>query len=333
MKVTAKEITITNHDGSWFQTFPAYGRYPVGGSVPGASPDAVYVFDEEVAQSIVANFHAARENLAGWPGILVDREHFSCDPDKTSDAMAWATDIRVNEDGSIWTKWKFTPEGQRLWDDKVLVSRSPCFDCVADDDDVKKAREFRAYQLISIGMTNTPHFKTLSPLAAAKSAAEANTKENENMEKIIEALGLQPGATEDEVLAALAALKDKASAAENHAAECEERCKKCEGECRALKAEQFLKDHAEQIADAAKCREVYMKDPELAEAMLASCKAAPAPAAQQVLATAKAKTPADASARIAARDKAVADYRAAHGCDFTTAWGACRDTHPELFAD
>jgi len=114
-------------DGArWFQTFPAYGRYPVGGTVPKARDDAEFVFDEAAAKSIMEDF-AAQKARADWPGVLVDREHFSADPDKASDAMAWATDIRQEADGSIWTRWEFTPEGERLWNEKVLVSRSPLF--------------------------------------------------------------------------------------------------------------------------------------------------------------------------------------------------------------
>jgi hypothetical protein len=119
---------------SWFETFPPYGRYPVGGIVPGSAQNACFVFDEASAKEIVRRFRkdAERED---WPGVLVDREHFSCDRDKPSDAMAWAKDIRVDDDGSIWTRWEFTAPGRELWDGKVLVSRSPYFECVQDGDD------------------------------------------------------------------------------------------------------------------------------------------------------------------------------------------------------
>ena len=37
----------------WFQTFPPYGRYPVGGTVKGAAKDAVFVFDEAAARAVL----------------------------------------------------------------------------------------------------------------------------------------------------------------------------------------------------------------------------------------------------------------------------------------
>ena len=93
---------------TWFQTFPPYGRYPVGGIIEGAAEDAEFVFDEAVAKSVMEAFRAAARNPE-WPGILVDEEHYSTDRSKSSAAMAWAKDIRQEADGSIWTRWEFTP--------------------------------------------------------------------------------------------------------------------------------------------------------------------------------------------------------------------------------
>ena len=267
---------------SWFETFPPYGRYPVGGIVPGAAQNACFVFDEASAKEIVRRFRedAKRED---WPGVLVDREHFSVERDKPSDAMAWAKDIRVDDDGSIWTRWEFTAPGRELWDGKVLVSRSPYFECVQDGDD------FRPIRLISIGMTNTPHFTELSTLAAARAAEVTNNKGEIQMNKIIEALGLGEGATEEDVLAAIDALKQQASDAVAKAEEAEKAKDESVAECRALKAEAFVAAHADRIADAAAAKAAYVKDPAIAEQMLAACKTAEAAKPQQVLAPAKAQ--------------------------------------------
>ena len=280
----------TDADGArWFQTFPPYGRYPVGGTIPGAKPGAEFVFDEASARAVIASFEEDARR-PDWPGVLVDREHFSTDPGKTSDAMAWARGIRQDDDGSIWTRWEFTPAGARLWEDKVLVSRSPYFLNEAD----AGGMEYRPTRLVSIAMTNTPHFRNLSTLAAARAAEVSQNKEN-NMDKILEALGLQPDASEEEVLGAIAALKDKASAqaaaaeeAMNDKNKAEKERDEAVAECRGLKADAFIREHADKIADAAACREVYVKDPALAEKMVAACRGAePAKPAQQVLASAR----------------------------------------------
>ncbi len=240
-------------NATWFQTFPPYGRYPVGGTIPKADKDAVYVYDSAAAQKIVESFRAAAKR-ADFPGVLVDREHDSLDPKKPSDAMAWAKDIRQEEDGSIWTKWEFTPKGKELWETKTLINRSPAF-----YSDKVNAKEYHPCELVSIGMTNTPHFTELSNLAAAR-AAEVNNQEGEiQMKKLMCELGLDENATEDAAIAACKALKkqrDDALAA-----------------CRESECEAFLEANKGKIADVAACREVYMANPDAAKKMLGACKA------------------------------------------------------------
>ena len=277
------------HEGSdalWFETFPPYGRYPVGGTVEGAKDDAEFIIDEAAAKSVIDNFRAA-QSRADWPGVLVDREHFSADRGKTSDAMAWARDIRQDADGSIWTRWEFTAPGRELWDGKVLVSRSPYFACE------REGKDYRPVALLSVAMTNTPHFSELSTLAAARAAEVTNKQGEIQMDKIIEALGLGEGATEEDVIAALDALKQKASDAVAKAEEAEKEKDEAVAECRALKAEAFVAANAGKIADVAAAKAAYVKDPATAEAILAACRAPTAgrdvpDAPQQILAAAKA---------------------------------------------
>lgn len=336
MAGTLQAACTAHEDGGagaarWFQTFPPYGRYPVGGTIKGAREDAVFVFDEAAAKAIIEDFRA-KAKRAGWPGVLVDREHFSNDPEKTSDAMAWAREIRQDADGSIWTRWEFTPEGERLWTGKVLVSRSPLFLSVP----AKGGREYRPFALESIGMTNTPHFRDLSTLAAAREAAEVTTHEGEiQMEEILKALGLAEDASPADAVAAIEALKQKASAAESAATDAKKERDDAVAQCRKVQADAFIAANRDRIADEAKCREVYVKDPELAEAMLAACKAPAAQPAQTVLAAARARTPGrgDADGTTARRDAAVLDYRNTHKCSHADAWAACRAAHPELFED
>ena len=260
---------------TWFQTFPPYGRYPVGGTVKGAPEDAEFVFDEAAAKAIINAFKNAAENPA-WPGVLVDEEHYSLDPSKSTAAMAWAKDIRQEKDGSIWTRWEFTPKGRELWESKTLLNRSPAFACA------HSGKEYRPIALKSIGMTNTPHFGELSTLAAARAAEVNNNKGEIHMKKLMVELGLAEDASEDAAVAACKALKEKASAAEKSAAD-------AVAECRRMKCDAFIEANKAKIADVAACREAYMANPESAEKLIAACKA-PEAKPQTVLAAAK-KTP------------------------------------------
>ena len=268
-----KEDAGTN--AMWFQTFPPYGRYPVGGTVKGSAADAVFVYDEAAAKAILDAFKAAAKNPE-WPGILVDEEHYSLDSSKSSAAMAWAKDMRQEKDGSIWTRWEFTPKGRELWESKTLLNRSPAFVCA------RNGKEYRPVELKSIGMTNTPHFSKLSTLAAARAAEVNNNKGEIHMKKLMAELGLAEDATEDAALAACKALKDQASAATKARDE-------AVAECKRMKCDAFLAANKDKIADVAACRDAYMANPENAEKLIAACKA-PEAKTQTVLAAAK-KTP------------------------------------------
>ena len=269
-----KEDAATKATG--FQTCPPYGRYPVGGTVKDAADDAVFVLDEAAAKAVMDAFKAAAKNPE-WPGVLVDEEHYSLDSSKSSAAMAWAKDIRQENDGSIWTRWEFTPKGRELWESKTLLNRSPAFACA------RNGKEYRPVELKSIAMTNTPHFSKLSTLAAARAAEVNKDKKGEiHMKKLMAELGIAEDASEDAAVAACKALKEKASAAEKSAAD-------AIAECRRMKCDAFIEANKAKIADEAACRAAYMANPENAEKLIAACKA-PEAKTQTVLAAAK-KTP------------------------------------------
>lgn len=279
---------------AWFQTTPAYGEYDGGGSIVDENDEVIegakVVFDEDCVKKIVEQFREAAKTK-DWPGILVDREHFSCDYDKPSDAMAWAKDIRVAKDGAIWTKWEFTPQGRELYETRTLISRSPVLR-------LEKASEtvFKPYRLDSIGMTNTPHFKTLSPTAAAKAAATNNPKgDTKTMDpEIIAALGLAEGATKEDVLAAIKAIQDGQAAAVAKATEAETKKDEAEAKCRGFEADAFIAKNADKIGDVAAFKEVYVKDPALAQKAIGAFKAQKNPSATRIVAK-TAQTPTGAS--------------------------------------
>ena len=280
---------------SWFQTTPAYGEYDGGGSILDEEGEVIegakIVFDEQSVRKIVDQFREESKR-EGWPGILVDREHFSCDVEKPSDAMAWAVDVRIAEDGAIWTKWEFTPKGRELFETKTLINRSPVLRLEKTGE-----KTFKPYQLDSIGMTNTPHSKTLSPTAAAKAAANNNHEgESTTMDpEIIAALGLAEGATKEEVLAAIKAMKDNQAAAEAKATEAEKQKDEAEAKCRGFEADEFIAKNSAKIGDAAAFREVFMANPELAKKTVAACKEAQTSAPATRIVAKSASTPAGKS--------------------------------------
>ena len=335
---SCSDASFDTPEKSWFQTTPPYGEYPGGESIRdeegNAIEGAVIVFDETYTDAIIAAFKTAASSET-WPGILVDQEHYSLDYSKPSTALAWAKDIRRASDGSLWTRWEFTERGRELYEGKMLINRSPVLRLEKID-----SKRFAPAELQSIGMTNTPHFKTLSPLAVAKAK---NQEKGKIMDpEILAALGLTPDAGKEEALTAIQQLKDKekalaakATEAEKKLAAAETEKEKAVAECRGMKADAFIAKNSDKIADSAAFREIYLANPEVAEKTLAVCKTGSTAPSTRIVAK-DAKTPVagvGSDAKIVARNKAVSAYRAANGCDFQTAWAACRLADPELFAD
>ena len=316
-------------DASWFQTLPPPGEYPADGVVLHKGKpvkNAVFVIDQAAYDTIVAKF---REDAGrpDWPGVLVDREHFSLKRDQGSDAMAWAKDIRVDDSG-LWTRWDFTAPGKELWDGRVLVSRSPVMDL-----EPMGNNRFRPISLESIAMTNTPHFDMLSTLAAARAAEEQTQQGDATMKKLLALLGLPETATEDEACAKVQALIDGGTQAV--AAQ-----KTAETACRKAKCDAFIVAHKAQIADEAKFRTAYEANPEATEAAFGAFKVAPDKAPSQTRIVAKdAKTPdgkgseqAAVAERRTQQSAAIAACRAANpGMSCREAEAVCRRQQPALF--
>ena len=149
-------------------------------------------------------------------------------------------------------------------------------------------------------------------------AKRQNKQERNNMDKIKEALGLAPEATEEDVLNAINAMvkanKDAEQAALEKEAEdfAEKNSKKCNKEV--LKAQ-------------------YIANKDVAKALVEGIPDGAAPTAQKMLNKGGAAKPVTDQREVEKqRNKAIGEYRAAHpGCTFTTAWGACRKENPELF--
>lgn len=343
MSVAFMTCSAVENDASgkacWFQTTPPYGRYPGRNQITGKDgkpiKDAVVVFDEKSVGKVVAAFKEAAK-AKDWPGILVDQDHFSCNTSKPSTALAWARDIRVGADGSIWTKWEFTAKGKELYEGKMLINRSPVLDL-----EQLSAKEFAPTVLTSIGMTNAPYFKDLSPLAAAREVKN-NKGENTMDPSILKELGLQEGATLDDVLAAIKSLKDKEAAATATATDATKKAETAEAQCRTMKCDAFIAAHKGQIADEGKFRAAYLKNPEATEEAFGLFRTAEPPKAPAARISARdAATPTSTvgtenavKAKIAARNNAVNAYMTAHpGCTHAAAWSACRLADPDTFAD
>ena len=238
--------------------------------------------------------------------------------------MAWAKDIRREPNGELWTRWEFTPTGKEVWENKELVKRSPVLDFEKVSDN---GNEYvvRPKCITSVTMTNTPFFKELSTIAAAKAG---NPKGEVTMQKLLTLLGLPDTATEDEAATALEALVNecndlKAASAAQASAAAKAKC------------DAFIASHKGQISDEAAFRAAFEADPDNAEKMFGAFKSVTPPPSVKKVDTAAAKTPPVTGGSVnVQRSNAINDYRRANpSVDFNTAWAACKAVNPDLFND
>ena len=255
-------------------------------------------------EAMVANWKAA-----GSPEILVDVDHNSA-TGRSTEAAAWAKNLRV-EDCGLCADFELTPRGRELIGGRQYRFVSPGWTLAADGTPLA---------LCSVGLTNTPNLP-VKPVVNADDAGGRDPDDpkpdNEghptmDIKMIAAALGLPETATEEEILAAVKAMKQKEADAAEAAAEAE--------------AEKFA-------CDAVKCGKVaanataavkaaYRQSPEVAKQML-NALAAPAKAIA-LPDFSQAKTP---TALNAAKPGADADPVAVYNAYCQMAEGAEKDAY------
>ncbi|MBU2713727.1 hypothetical protein KCG35_21945 [Zooshikella sp. WH53] len=147
---------------------------------------------------IVQTFNA---NAVDLP---IDIEHASEHKAPQGDpapAMAWVKQLEARENGSIWGLVEWNREGDALVTSKQYRYLSPVFFYEKDSR--------RITRLSSVGLTNKPnlHLKALNQ--------RQPTEEHSMDEELLAALGLQAGASLDDVKQAINQLKNSANKALN----------------------------------------------------------------------------------------------------------------------
>lgn len=166
----------------------------------------VQVCDQQAFEQVVAVFK---------PEVLVDFEHRAENTDDTT-AAGWVQHLesrygRPNDHQfGLWALIRFTDVGAEAVRGRRLRFLSPVWPLDADG---------RPVMLKSVALTNTPNFD-LRPILN-KAAGGEPKKGKANMNKLAALYGLPETATEDEILAAAQADKDKLTSLETRVAEME----------------------------------------------------------------------------------------------------------------
>ena len=197
----------------------------------------------------------------GAKEILVDFEHNS-EQGGTSDtsAAAWVSNVRVDPERGLVGDFKITDVGAEAISNRRLRFLSVAWFVN------RETRE--PISLTSIALTNKPNIPVAPILNKEQPVASTveDKKENPNMDKIKEALGLAPEATEEDVLNAITAMVKANKDAQEAALEKE--------------AEDFAEQNSKKCNKAV-LKAQYLANKEVAKALVAGIPDAPAP--QQLL--------------------------------------------------
>jgi phage I-like protein len=173
----------------------------------------VQVLDEAALRAIAADIQGqARDPL--FDGILVDADHLSHDADQRTEAYAWLMNAEVR-DGQLWGELEWTDLGAAA----VHGGRYKYFSTEYDAGDLEDlgSGRVRPARLAGLALTNRPNNKGGRPITNRKgeTSPEQNpTQPAKTMKNIAEKLGLPAEATEDEIVAEIGTIQNRARRAE-----------------------------------------------------------------------------------------------------------------------
>lgn len=181
---------------SWYQIEVTGEHYNPAAGV-------VQVIDAKAVESIVNRFGVAAQS-ANFAGLLIDQDHFSLDPEKSTEAFGWLRELR-NRDGQLEGRVEWTDLGKPA----VESGRFKFFSTVYAPADVEKLGELpikngalrpaiRPLALDRLAVTNDPNNKGGKPISnrdpgtlpGAGENQPTDTMKNQKLIQLLAALGV-----------------------------------------------------------------------------------------------------------------------------------------------
>lgn len=326
----------------WVQLAPK-GEFPVRVG----DKDYIQVLDDD-AIAYLAN------SLSGAPaGKLIDYDHFSLDPDRSSEAAGWIKELQARPDG-LWGRIEWTDRGADAVRNRRYLYLSPTWG-IADCQQIAGNR-IRPTRLKNAALTNAPNMIGIRPIvnrlpAQAQNAGTQPAQPTGGVPvmdykvKLLELLGLPADAADDAIETAIAA--KSSTAANEQAADDPEKKKEQEAVVNRLRArvqelesaqletqvEKDLDQFKAVIGNREEAKKALMANRENALAVLKSLQpAATHDRAASRTPVAGATAGAEGPETIMNRQReAVASIRNRDRCSFDTAFQRAQSEQPELF--
>jgi len=212
-EANAADEPIDSGADNWIKIAP-FGTYP------GSKPGRPQHFTEIEANAMIAEFSSLRGRAGRlFRGIPIFIGHPDQNPQLYTDhrRLGKVTNLETRQDG-LYGEVQWNALGEENKREGYWVYPSPRWDAPAG------RPEFRPDRLISIGLTNTPRIAASEPVTNSNDPDPTNeTTETTDMDRKIltEKLGLDVTATDEEILAKLAAVMSAATTAETAKSEAE----------------------------------------------------------------------------------------------------------------
>lgn len=353
-RLTTLALSLTNRSAADSFSLPADGWIHIVPLGEYTHPDVgLQVLDRRAAEAMVARFNreAAQPN---FPGLRLDYDHFSYDPEKSSEAAGWITQLDNRADG-IWAKVRWVNTGR----DSVESGKYRLVSPVFSEGETLAPGRLRPVRLDSVALTNNPNLRGMVPVtnrssasAAAGAARVTGTQQHPNtpaMKLLANRLQLQPDASEESIAAALDAILKNRDQATAEVATLKNRVAALEAENQTLLAAQVEADLAPLVAAKADetaiagLRTALLANRTVAlpvlKGLIAGLAAAPAAGGThgETLKNRTAGRPAtpaagsDPEAVMQQINQAVAEVMARNRCSHAEAWDIARREKPDLF--
>lgn len=168
------------------------------------TPKGDFLCDDESARLVLEEFASHKNNM------VADYEHQTLDG-KEAPAAGWITQLVNKGADGIWARVDWTEKAKAYLANREYRYVSPVF--------LKRAADNRVVRLINVALTNQPNIDGMVPLVNKGNIARGYPlhKEDIQMKRTLEALGLPEGADDDAASAAVARLKAAAVVVANKA--------------------------------------------------------------------------------------------------------------------
>lgn len=191
----------------------------------------VQVIDAKAVESIVNRFNAEAAAIGeDWSGMRIDKDHLSQSMDNTTESLGWAMTLR-NRDGLPEAKIDWTALGIPLIESKP--GQPPVYKFFSTEYDPNKPGNvekigtrvinrktydvIRPLRLDGLSLTNDPNNKGQRPISnrgGNNAGAADETQPTSTMKNVNKLLGLAEDASEESAVAAIQAIKNRATTAE-----------------------------------------------------------------------------------------------------------------------